>query len=329
LIYLAKRVGLFLLTLWAALTLNFVLPRLMPGNPIEAMLARYQGKLNPQSIAALEVAFGLNTHQSAISQYFTYLGHTLSGDLGTSISYYPASVTSIIGSALPWTLGLVGFSVVVAFVIGTAMGAIAGWRRGSRFDEVAVPFGVMMSAMPVFWISLLLLYFFAFRLGWFPVAGGVGGTGATASISGVGSIINHALLPAITLTVVSVGGWVLLMRNSTVSVLGEDFIKFGRAKGLPERTVAYRYAARNAILPNFTAFALALGFVVAGAIFIEYVYSYPGIAYYLLNAVLSLDYPLIQGIFLVIVIAVLLANFVADLLYVFLDPRIRTEGRAA
>jgi peptide/nickel transport system permease protein len=324
---LVRRVFFLLLTGWVALTANFVLPRLMPGNPIEAMLARYQGRLSPQSVGSLEVAFGLNTHQSTVSQYFTYLGHTLSGNLGTSISYFPTKVTSIIGSALPWTLGLVGFSIVVAFIIGTALGAVAGWRRGSRFDSVAVPFGVMLSAMPVFWISLLALYFLAFRLGWFPVAGGIGGS-QSVSVSGIGSILDHAVLPALTLSLVSIGGWILLMRNSVVSVLGEDFIKFGRAKGLPERVVAFRYAARNAILPNFTAFALALGFVVAGAIFTEYVFSYPGIAYYLLEAVLSLDYPLIQGIFLVIVVAVLLANFLADLLYVFLDPRIRTEGRS-
>lgn len=325
--YLLRRLLILLLTGWAALTLNFILPRLMPGNPVQAMLARYQGRLSPQAVGALEIAFGLNNHQSAISQYFTYFGHTLSGNLGTSIEYFPTSVTSIIGSALPWTLGLVGFSIVLAFVIGTTAGAVAGWRRGSRFDAVAVPFGVMLSAMPVFWISLLALYFLAFRLGWFPIAGGVG-TNQSVSISGIGSIINHAALPAITLTLVSAGSWVLLMRNSTVSVLGEDFIKFARAKGLPDRVVAYRYAARNAVLPNFTAFALAIGFVVAGAVFTEYVFSYPGIAYYLLDAVLSLDYPLIQGIFLVIVVAVLFANFLADLFYVVLDPRIRLEGRS-
>ena len=234
--FLVRRLFFLLLTGWVALTANFALPRLMPGNPVEAMLARYQGRLSPQAVGSLEIAFGLNTHQSSVSQYFTYLGHTLTGNLGTSISYFPTKVTSIIGSALPWTLGLVGFSIVVAFMIGTVLGAVAGWRRGSRFDSVAVPFGVMLSAMPVFWISLLALYFLAFRLGWFPVAGGIGGS-QSVSVSGIGSILDHAVLPALTLTLVSIGGWILLMRNSVVSVLGEDFIKFGRAKGLPERVV--------------------------------------------------------------------------------------------
>lgn len=324
--YLLRRLLILLLTGWAALTANFILPRLMPGNPIEAMLARYQGRLDPSAVNALKIAFGLNTHQSALGQYFTYLGHTLTGHLGTSIEYFPTSVSSIIRTALPWTLGLVGCAIIISFLIGTTVGAVAGWRRGSRFDSVAVPLGVMLSAMPVFWISLLALYFLAFRLGWFPVEGGIG-SNQSVSVSGIGSILSHAALPGLTLTLVSVGTWVLLMRNSTVSVLGEDYIKFGRAKGLPERIVASRYAARNAILPSFTSFALALGFVVAGAIFTEYVFSYPGIAYYLLQGVLSLDYPLIQGIFLVIVIAVLLANFLADVFYVFLDPRIRIEGR--
>ncbi|MGO9661256.1 MAG: ABC transporter permease [Acidimicrobiales bacterium] len=325
--YLLRRLAVLLLTGGVALTDNFILPRLMPGNPVEAMLARYQGRLSPSAVNSLKVAFGLSTRQGNLGQYFTYLGHTVTGNLGTSISEYPTKVSSIIGSALPWTLGLVGFSVVVAFVIGTLLGAIAGFRRGSRFDSVAVPLGVMLSAMPVFWLSLLALYFLAFKLNWFPVFGGVGGSGSV-SVSNIGDILDHAALPAITLTLVSVGGWVLLMRNSTVSVLGEDYIKFGRAKGLPERVVALNYAARNAVLPSFTAFALALGFVVAGAIFTEYVFSYPGIAYYLLEAVLSLDYPLIQGIFLVIVVAVLLANFLADVLYVVLDPRIRTGARS-
>ena len=284
--YLLRRLAVLLLTGWVALTVNFILPRLMPGNPVEAMLARYQGRLSPSAVNSLKVAFGLSTRQGNLGQYFTYLGHTVTGNLGRpSPSTRPRSPASL-GQALPWTLGLVGFSVVVAFVIGTSLGAIAGLGRGSRFDSVAVPLGVMLSAMPVFWLSLLALYFLAFKFGWFPVFGGVGGSGSV-SVSNIGDILDHAALPAITLTLVSVGGWVLLMRNSIVSVLGDDYVKFGRAKGLPDRIVAYHYAARNAVLPSFTAFALALGFVVAGAIFIEYVFSYPGIAYYLLEAVLA------------------------------------------
>ncbi|MDA8300966.1 MAG: ABC transporter permease [Actinomycetota bacterium] len=326
--YLARRLGLLLLTGWAALTVNFVLPRLMPGDPIQVMFARFQGRLNPAAANALKIAFGLKTNQSIFAQYFTYLGHTLTGRLGFSLTYFPEKVTTLIGQALPWTLGLVGFATVVAFIVGTAMGALAAWHRGSALDSIMVPTGVMLSAMPVFWIGLLVLYVFAFKLGWFPVGGGATGGQGLASVSGFGAIISHAALPAITLTAVSLGGYIILMRNTTITVLNDDFVKFARAKGLPDRVVASRYAARNAILPNFTSFALALGFVVAGAIFIEYVFDYPGIAYLLYQAVTSLDYPLMQGIFLVIVLGVLIANFLADLLYVLLDPRIRVEARS-
>lgn len=325
--YLLKRVLALLLTGWVALTFNFVLPRLMPGNPIQAMFARFQGRLNPQAESALEAAFGLKTKEGVIGQYFTYLGHTLTGNFGFSLTYFPEKVTTLIGQALPWTLGLVGFATVVSFVVGTAMGALAAWRRGSALDSIMVPAGVMLSAMPVFWLGLLVVYVFAFKLSWFPINGGGGGQGLQA-VSGFTAIIKDATLPALTLTAVSLGGYVILMRNNMVAVLGDDFVKYARAKGLSSRVVAMRYAARNALLPNLTSFALALGFVVAGAIFIEYVFNYPGIAFLLYQAVTGLDYPLMQGIFLVIVLGVLIANFLADLLYVILDPRIRTGRRS-
>jgi len=326
--YLARRVLLLLLTGWVALTFNFILPRLMPGNPIEVMLARFQGKLSPQATTALEIDFGLKTKEGVVGQYLSYLGHTLTGRLGFSLTYFPEKVTTLIGQTLPWTLGLVGFATVFAFIVGTAIGAIAAWRRGTAFDSIMVPLGVVLGAMPVYWLGLLVLYVFSFKLGWFPIAGGTGVGSGLQPVSGFGTIIAHATLPAICLTAVSLGGYVILMRNTTITVLSDDFVKFARAKGLNDRTIAVRYAARNAILPNFTSFAMALGFVVAGAIFIEYVFDYPGIGYLLYQAVVSLDYPLMQGIFLVIVLGVLLANFIADLLYVFLDPRIRVGSRS-
>lgn len=322
--YLLKRVLGLLLTGWVALTFNFVLPRLMPGNPIQAMFARFQGRLNPQAQSALQAAFGLNTKEGIIGQYFTYLGHTLTGNFGFSLTYFPENVTTLIGQALPWTLGLVGFATIVSFVVGTAIGALAAWRRGGAFDSLMVPVAVMLSAMPVFWIGLLAVYVFAFKLGWFPITSSAGGSQGLQTVSGITEIIKDATLPALTLTAVSLGSYVILMRNNMVAVMGADFVKYARAKGLPSRVIASRYAARNAFLPSLTSFALALGFVVAGAVFIEYVFDYPGIGFLLYQAVTSLDYPLMQGIFLVIVVGVLIANFVADLLYVILDPRIRT-----
>jgi peptide/nickel transport system permease protein len=322
-----------IVTLWVALTINYALPRLMPGNPVETMFSRYQGKVSPAAMHSMELAFGLQTKTGTFGQYIDYLHNTLTGNLGVSFSYFPARVSTLIGGALPWTLGLVGFATIIAFVLGAGLGmfaawrrGMAGWRRGSVADSGLVPFGLMLGALPSFWISLILLYFVAFKTGWFPIAGGINAGQGLMNWSGFISLLHHAVLPAFTLTLISMGLWILLMRNSMLSVLGEDYIKFARAKGLKDRTVALHYAGRNAVLPVFAQLALALGIVVGGQVFIEIVFSYPGIGYLLLQAVQNEDYPLIQGIFLIFTIALLLANFLADACYVFLDPRVRSEA---
>jgi peptide/nickel transport system permease protein len=329
--YLLRRVGLLLLTLWVALTVNFALPRLMPGNPLELMMGKLGaqgGQISPSAAKAIAKAYGLDNSHTAISQYFTYIHQTALGHFGLSISEYPEKVSTLIGQELPWTIGLVGCAVVIAFVVGTAIGAMAAWRRGGFFDSILVPTGVMLQAMPAFWLGILLLYFMAYRFGWFNVSS----TNEVeqrqlASLSGLWAIVQASILPAVALVAVSLGGYIILMRNTMVTVMSDDFVKFARAKGLPDRIVATRYAARNAILPVFTNFALSLGFVVAGAIAIEVVFDYPGIADQLLAAVEAEDYPLMQAIFLIIVLGVLLANFISDLVYVYLDPRIRLGGR--
>jgi peptide/nickel transport system permease protein len=318
-----------LLTLWVAVTVNFALPRLMPGDPVQTKLATIPG-ISPLARSALEKQFGLDTHQSIVGQYFSYLGQLLRGDLGRSFTYYPTRVSSMIGQSLPWTLGMVGFATLLGFVLGCGLGMVAAWRRGSaggnrsaRFDTFMVPLGVMFGATPPFWLATLLVYFVAFKLGWFPIGGSRTPGAAMGGLGGAFDVLKHAVLPAFTLTVVSLGGWVLLMRNSMLTVMNDDFVKFARAKGLGNRTVAYRYAARNAILPIFTQLALALGIVVGGQVFIEIVFSYQGIGYWLLQAVLNEDYPLMQGIFLIITVTLLVANFLADALYVLVDPRVR------
>jgi peptide/nickel transport system permease protein len=304
----------------------------MPGNPLQLMMGQIGaagGQIAPATVKAIGQAYGLDNTHSAISQYFTYIGHTLSGNLGLSISQYPEKVSTLIGQDLPWTIGLVGCAVVIAFVLGTAIGAMAAWRRGGFFDSILVPTGVMLQAMPAFWLGILLVYFFAYRFGWFNVSSTNQIEGRQlASLSGIWTIIEASFLPAAALVAVSLGGYIILMRNTMVTVMSDDFVKFARAKGLPDRVVATRYAARNAIMPVFTNFALSLGFVVAGAIAIEVVFDYPGIADQLLSAVQAEDYPLMQGIFLVIVLGVLIANFIADIVYVYLDPRIRLGGRS-
>jgi peptide/nickel transport system permease protein len=320
-----------LLTLWVAVTVNFALPRLMPGNPVQTKLAKIPG-ISPLARRALEKQFGLDTHQSVVGQYFSYLRQILSGNLGRSFTYYPSTVSSMIRQSLPWTLGMVGFATLLAFVLGCGLGIVAAWRRGAaggnrnaRLDTFLVPLSVMFGATPPFWLGTLLVYFVAFKLGWFPI-GGSRTPGGPAGLGGTLDVLKHAVLPAFTLTFVSLGGWVLLMRNSMLTVMNDDYVKFARAKGLSNRTIAYRYAARNAILPIFTQLALALGIVVGGQVFIEIVFSYQGIGYWLLQAVLNEDYPLMQGIFLIITVTLLVANFLADALYVLVDPRVRVEA---
>jgi peptide/nickel transport system permease protein len=322
--YLLYRILLLLLTAWVALTFNFILPHMMPGNPAEVMVAKFQGRLEPQAIKALSLAFGVGVNESIFQQYLKYWGRILRGDFGTSLAYYPTPVRQVLGQAIPWTLGLCGATTILAFIFGSGLGIVSAWRRGSRLGDGLVPLALFLQSMPYFWFALLTLYTFSFVLRWFPLSGGY----AFASRAGsarVLSILYHSFLPGITMLITASGGWVMTMRNNMISILAEDYITFAHAKGLSTREIIYHYAARNAVLPSFTGFAMALGFVVGGAILTEMVFSYPGVGYTLLQAVISLDYPLMQACFLFITLAVLLANFLADLTYVLLDPRVRSE----
>jgi peptide/nickel transport system permease protein len=323
--YALRRLGFFILTLWAALTLNFLLPRLMPGNPAIAMLSRFHGELGPNSLHSLEVLFGIDTNQSLLSQYFSYLHQILTGNLGTSLSEYPNSVTSVIGSAIWWTLGLVGVTTVFAFILGTGVGIVSAWRRGGRLDSIAPPVFVITSAIPYFWMGMMLLLIFGITLKWFPQSGAYYVKTDTPgfNLTFFQDVLNHAVLPAVSLLITTIGTWILTMRNTMITTLAEDYVRMARAKGLPSRRIMFDYAARNAILPNLTGFAMSLGFVVSGAILIEDVFNYPGVGFMLLQAVNGEDYPLMQGLFLLITVAVLVAILIADLLTALLDPRTR------
>jgi len=322
-----RRLGFFALTLWAALTLNFFLPRLMPGDPAVAMMSKFRGPVSPQAFKALAVAFGLNNQQSLPSQYVTYLGDVATGKFGTSLYFYPQSVGRVVLDAIPWTLGLVGITTVLAFILGTGIGILAAWRRGGRLDSIAPPVFVITSAIPYFWIGLMLILVFAVQLKWLPPAFGFDITLTPSfSLPFIGNVLEHALLPAIALLVTTIGTWILTMRNTMVTTLAEDYVRMARAKGLPGRRIMLDYAARNAILPNLTGFAMSLGFVVGGAILVEFVFNYPGVGYMLLNAVTYEDYPLMQALFLLITVTVLLAILLADIATAIFDPRTRTAG---
>jgi peptide/nickel transport system permease protein len=255
--YLAKRGGLFLVTLWAALTVNFIIPHVMPGNEAAAVLATFRG-VNPAALHALEIEFGVNVHQSVLASYFQYLGNCLTGQFGVTAQGVPV-MTEII-QKLPWTLGLVGVTTVIAFVIGTVAGIASAWRRGGRLDAILPPSLFIVSSIPVFFVGLLLIYVFAVRLNWLPLGSNYS-YGATPSFSPsfIWDVLKHAILPALSLIIVTAGLWVYSMRNNMITTIAEDYVKTARAKGLPSRQIMYDYAARNAILPNLTGFAMQLG----------------------------------------------------------------------
>jgi peptide/nickel transport system permease protein len=321
--FILQRLGFYLLAAWAALTLNFFLPRLMPGDPATALFARFRGQLRPESMQAMREAFGL-TQAPLWEQYLTYLGHVLRGDFGVSVAYFPSPVSAIIGTGLLWTMFLAGTAVVVSFAIGTLLGVAAAWWRGGWMDTLLPPSLALLGAFPYFWLAMVALYVFGFQLGWFPL-GHAYGDDLTPGLNlpFVASALQHAALPMGTVVLATLGGWMLSMRNTMVSVLGSDYVNLARAKGLPPSRVVLRYAARNALLPSVTGFGMALGFVLGGSLLTEIVFSYPGQGYLLLQAVQSQDFPLMQGIFLVITLAVLGANWLVDIAYLWLDPRIR------
>ncbi len=321
--FILRRLGFYLLAAWASATLAFVIPRLMPGDPATAMFARFKGKLKPEAIDALKEAFGF-TDAPLHEQYFSYLGHLLRGDLGVSVSHYPATVGSVIGGALLWTIFLAGIAVIIAFALGTLLGIVTAWRRGRFLDRVAAPTFVFLGAFPYFWLAMLILFLFGFTLGWFPVRHAYSDQVEPGlSWEFIYSVASHAVLPAATIVLATLGGWLLSMRNTMIGVLGEDYTTLAHAKGLKPGRIMFAYAARNALLPNITGFGMALGFVVSGSLLTEIVFSYPGQGYLLIEAVRSLDYPLIQGLFLTITLAVLGANLLVDVVYTFLDPRAR------
>ncbi|TPW77016.1 ABC transporter permease [Schumannella sp. 10F1B-5-1] len=323
--YVLQKLGLFVLTLWAAVTLNFILPRLMPGTPADAAIAKLaqNGPVTEATRKAIEAQLGI-PKGNIFEQYVSYLHQVITLDFGTSYTFYPQTVSQLVSTALPYTVILVGVVTILAFVIGTLIGVAAAWKRGTWLDALPTLGGSFMSTFPYFWTALLLLFFTGYVLHWFPTTGAYSAT-TTPSVSGefVVDALYHSILPAITILITSLGGWVLGMRNAMINTLGDDYVTFAEANGLKSRTVAIRYAARNAILPNLTGFGLALGGVVGGSVLVEQVFGYPGIGYLLFNAVIGQDYPLMQALFLMITVSVLVANFLVDILYGVLDPRTR------
>ncbi len=327
--YVLQKLGFYVAALWAALTLNFFIPRWMPGDPVDIMISKLatRGPVTPATRHAIELLLGTDTQQPLWQQYIAYLGQIFSGNLGTSVVYFPTPVAKVISQTLPWTIGLIGIATIISFLVGIGLGTLAGWKRGSWLDNV-IPVTTMLQSVPYFWLALILLFLFGSIWQVFPLNGGydVYTTSIGFSWSFISSVVYYGALPALTIVISSIGGWMLGMRNMMVSTLSEDYILTAEAKGLKPGRIMRTYAARNAVLPSIAGFAISLGFVVAGSIVTEAVFSYPGIGSALLQAVNSNDYALMQGIFLVITLSVLGANLLVDLLYTIIDPRTRARA---
>lgn len=322
--YLIRRLINILIISYGAITINFILPRIIPGNPVMAnIFAGGGGQIgNPVVIARLTQEFGLN-NPNLFYQYSLYLKELLQGNLGISFFYYPQSVSSVILERLPWTLLLAGSGTLIAAGLGIPVGIYLAWRKGTIRDSFFSSVGMIVTSIPYFWIGMIFLIFFAVDVTIFPVAHAVTpGVTYHNIFSYIGDVLYHAFLPITTLAVALMPSYALQMRNTMVTVMHEDYMKTATAKGLPDSVIKMRYAARNAVLPVTTHLGISLGYVVGGALMIEYLFAYPGLGYTLFIAIQNEDYPLMQGIFLIISLMVIAANFAVDILYTYLDPRV-------
>jgi peptide/nickel transport system permease protein len=325
--FIIRRLVFYIVAAWVALTANFFIPRAMPGNAVQDIMSKFPN-LQPAAFHALQAMLGVSHPGSLWHQYGSYLNDVVHFNFGIDVAQYPAQVSTLLGETIPWTLTLVGTATVIAFAVGTGLGIIAGWRHGGWLDRV-LPGLMFFQAIPYFFLALILLDLLAITVHAFPLGQGYAGGLIPGWHWGfIGSAIYHSILPAFTIVITSVAGWMLQMRNVMITTIGEDYVLAAQAKGLSNRRVVLTYAARNAFLPQLQGFGLALGFVVSGAIIMEIVFSYPGIGLLLLNAVTSNDFPLMQAIFLVITFTVLLANLIVDLIIVFVDPRARAREGA-
>lgn len=320
-----------LFTIYLVTTFIFFLVRLLPGDPVQVYINRQMTQYGYSYDDAANQArslFAFDSTRPLILQYFDYLANLLRGDLGTSMVLPGTSVLSIINSRIWWTIFSVGTALLIAFAVGSLIGMIMAYKRGSVFDGIASTIGSILNSFPNYLFALLFITIFAVRLGWFDYTKMRGSLSSGQQVEFSWAFITdafyHAMLPIFVYVVTSIGGWMLLMKSSTVSTLEEDYVTAGRARGVPEWRILTFYVGRNAILPLFTQLTIAIGFVVGGSLLVEPIFQYQGIGSRLLESINQRDYPVLQGIFLIITISVVAALFVADLLYSRLDPRIRS-----
>ncbi|MBA9029030.1 ABC transporter permease [Peribacillus huizhouensis] len=300
-------------------TLNFLLPRVMPGNPLVFLAGEDVGFMSSAEKEAILEKHGLN--DSIVQQYGTYLKNIFTGEFGFSYQQ-KRPIIELLKERLPWTILLSGLGLVLSTIIGVLFGTISAWKRGTKTDVNLLTMFMFLSAMPSFWVGMILVSVFSVQLGWLPV---FGAESAWSNLKGMDrfiDIVKHLILPLTTLVLISVTSTFMIMRYSMLNVLGEDYIMIAKAKGVKEKVIRYKHAMRNALLPVATVFMLSLGFTLGGATVIETVFAYPGVGRLMFESVLSRDYPLIQATFLIITFSVVIANFLADLIYPFLDPKV-------
>ncbi|MBN9234712.1 MULTISPECIES: ABC transporter permease [Phyllobacteriaceae] len=321
-----RRLGVYLAAFLFAIVVNFTLPRLMPGSPVDGMIAQLGPRATPAAIEAIKARFGA-VEQPMWLQFVDYLKGLATFDLGVSVKYYPQTVTEVLGRSAGWTAFLVVTAIAFSLCVGVSLGAGAAWRRGGRFDAFVSPFSVVMIAVPPVIIALATLFIFGVTLRWFPVGYAYDPSlDPGINFTFFGSVFWHAIMPVLTLSPYLIGEFQTTMRSSMISVLGEDYVTMGRAKGLSDTAVMFGYAARNAMLPVMTNLALMLGAVFGGSIVTEIVFNYPGLGLTLFTASVARDYPVIQGQLLLMTMATLGANLLVDILYGVIDPRLR-EGQ--
>ncbi|NNF63823.1 MAG: ABC transporter permease [Acidimicrobiia bacterium] len=317
---LGQRLNQYLVVFVVAVSLNFMLPRLMPGNPLALLAGVDVGLMTPEQRAEVIEQVGLNA--PLFDQFVDYWKAVLTGDLGFSFrSGRP--ISEMIGERLPWTLLITGASLLLSAVIGIVVGSFSAWKRGKKSDLTLLTGMISLQSLPSFWLGMLLISVFAVQLGWLPSFGAVTPASDLTGWANVRDIAEHAVLPIVTLTVLSIPGVYMTMRYSMLEVLGDDFIRTARAKGASETRVLFGHVARNAIAPVVTFLAIRFAFAFGGSVIIETVFSYPGLGRLVFESVSGRDYPVMQAAFLVFTVAVLLANLLADLLYPLLDPRMR------
>ncbi len=333
--WIVRRVALAFLTIFVAITISFFVIKAMPGDPIEALTQAFmrQFYMSYEEAHRLALAAAPFVPKGPLwEQYIDYITKFFRGDLGVSISFSTGEkVAKILADAIPWTVLVVATSLVISFVIGILIGMVMAYKHGSKLDSSLIVAFSILRSIPEYIVAILLLWIFAFQLGFFPTGGRYDYWALKLLQEGdllafVANVLWHATLPILTWVIVHLGGWALSMRGSTIGVLGEDFITYAKVRGLPSRRIIVKYVGKNAILPLFTSFMLSLGFMFGGSIFIEFIFSYQGVGWVLYQSITQRDWYLMLGAFNIIIIAVVTGALLADMLYGFLDPRIRRGG---